>query len=386
MKKIIQIKEYEQTDQPLLFSAYERNLILKRCKTKLNIIRPLEGEGYLISASSYVGVFNVDHFQIRVEPKVPLVNVFQMLCYAYELAFFDKEQTEYNSIQELFEYLIQIFQKKILRLAKEGLFSNYLQQHESLKFLRGKIDIPLQLRKLWKKETLPCEFCEYSPDILENQIIISTLDKLLTMHYTNPEIRQNLEITKRYYSEINLKRLTLNDFLNVQYHVLNQHYKPIHQFCRMIYELIGIHENQGDIHFNAYSVDMNILFERYIGRLLKENLKDFQVDLQKGFYLDEEMELRGKPDIIIYDADLPVLVLDTKYKIDDKVNMQDIHQMNHYMNRLGVNGVLLYPAYQLMEKFYSFGSRKLYIKTFRLDELEKGEAELLDWVGAILNL
>ena len=114
-------------------------------------------------------------------------------------------------------------------------------------------------------------------------------------------------------------------------------------------------------------------------------MKDYQLDLQKGFYLDEEMELRGKPDITIYDDDLPVLVLDTKYKIDEKLSMQDIHQMNHYMNRLGVNGVLLYPAYQMIEKVYTFGARKLYVKTFRLDELERGEVELLDWVKEIVN-
>ncbi len=46
-----------------------------------------------------------------------------------------------------------------------------------------------------------------------------------------------------------------------QYTILNVHYRQIHSFCRMILELIGIHERDGHEPFNAYSLDMNLLLE-----------------------------------------------------------------------------------------------------------------------------
>jgi 5-methylcytosine-specific restriction enzyme subunit McrC len=307
-----------------------------------------------------------------------------MLTYAYDLADF-YDHAEYESIQELFEYLIEIFQKKILKLAKQGLFANYVQFNESLSYLKGRLDLPTHLKNAWRRDKLDCEYNEFSVDILENQIIRFTLDKLLCMHYEKHHIRQGLVTTKRYFDSIIPCAIFQKDFNAIQYHVLNQHYRPIHQFCKMIFDLIGIHEQMGDASFNAYSVDMNVLFEQYIGKLLQENLTSHKVDLQKHFYFDDERELAGRPDIVIYQNRVPRLVLDTKYKVHDSLSMNDVNQMHHYMDRLGVDGVLIYPDYSMVERTHTFGQRRLFVKTIRLDDIRGGAKEFMAWVRSLLQ-
>jgi len=384
MVTTISIKEYSQTEA-IELSPNERHLIKTGCKNKLGLIRPLEGNGYSITSSSYIGVYNIDRYKILVEPKVPVISTFKMLCYAYDLAFFDDTYTDYENIEELFEYLIRIFQKKVARLVNDGLFANYLEQNSTLRYVKGRININESIRKDWQNNIINCDFDEYHSDVIENQIIRYTLDKLIKLQFKDIKIRRNLIITNRYFNHITFKQITLQDIANVQYTVLNSHYKTVHQFCSMILELVGIHEKEGLEKFNAYSLDMNLLFERYIGHLVKEQLQEYVVILQGPKYLDEEEDIRIKPDIVIYKDDAPQLVLDTKYKIDDSSSNSDIFQLNGYMSKLNVNGVLIYPAYEIEETTHTISPNTLSIKTFNLEDLEKSEADFVACLNVMIE-
>ncbi len=233
-KNIIKIKEYSQSEA-IDLSISERNIITEKCRHKLGIVRPLEGDYYCITSNSYIGVYNIERYKVLVEPKVPVVNVFKMLCYAYDLAFFDDTYTKYENIEDLFEYLISIFQKKVHRLIKGGLFASYVDENKDLMYVKGRININVLIRKNWQKNIINCDYDEYHVDIMENQIIRYTVDKLLKLQFKDNEIKRALEITKRYFNNITFKQITSKDISNVQYTVLNAHYKQIHSFCRMIF-------------------------------------------------------------------------------------------------------------------------------------------------------
>jgi len=384
METTIQIKEYSQTE-PIQLSLSERNIITTRCAHKLGLARPLEGDGYSITANSYIGVYNVDRYKVVVEPKVQVNSVFKMLCYAYDLGIFDDTYTKYENIEDLFEYLILIFQKKVARLINDGLFANYAEQTSDLRYVKGRIIINELITRSWRSNVINCNYDEYQADVIENQIIKYTIEKLLKLQFKESTITKSLKITERYFNHITSKPITLEDLNNIQYTVLNAHYKPIHRFCRMILELIGIHEREGIENFNAYSLDMNLLFERYIGRLLKEKLQQYNVILQDSSYLDEEEEIRIRPDIVIYSDDVPLLVLDTKYKINDSSDNNDIFQLNGYMSKLDVNGVLIYPAYEIEETMHTISPKKLFVKTYDLEDLEKSAADFVGWLQEVID-
>lgn len=253
-------------------------------------------------------------------------------------------------------------------------------------YVRGRININILISKNWQKNIINCDYDEYHVDIIENQIIRYTIDKLLKLQFKDNETKRALEITKRYFNNITFKQITPRDITNIQYTVLNAHYKQIHSFCRMILELIGIYEREGLEQFNAYSLDMNMLFERYIGRILKEQLQEYDVVLQDKQYLDEEKGIDIKPDVVIYKEGIPLLVLDTKYKIDSSTSNNDIFQLYSYMNKLNVNGIILYPFYEINEMVHTLSKNKLFIKTFTLDDLENSVVEFVGWMKEMISL
>jgi 5-methylcytosine-specific restriction enzyme subunit McrC len=379
METTIKIKEHSQSET-IDLSHREINLIETKCKNKLSVVRPISGDGYKIVSNNYVGVYSIDRYKIYVEPKTPVVSVFQMLCYAYELAFFDDDYAEYENIEDLFEYLISIFQKKVARLTNEGLFANYTNQHDDLRFVKGKINLNKLIKQNCQKNIISCDFDEYVSDVIENQIIKFTIEKLLKIQYRDFAIKRSLTIIQRYFNNISFKEVAINDIAQIQYSVLNLHYKPIHRFCRMILELIGIHENIGAEKFNTYSLDMNVLFERYVGRLLKEELSENDVVLQDYQYLDDDEKIGINPDIVIYLKDSPLLILDTKYKLNSIKSTNDIFQINSYMNKLNANGVLIYPSHEIAAGMFSLSPHKLFVKTINLEYLNNSAAEFVDWV------
>lgn len=327
---------------PLDLNQEERAHISSRfARTKeICVVRPLEGEGYIIESKSHVGIYSLGRYKIVVEPKVALTHVFQMLCLAFDLVAIGKEFAGYERIEELFEWLIRIFKKDVARLAADGLVSNYIEKKDVLSCVRGKIDIVGHLRTFRARHLIPCTFDEFHVDIIENQIILCVLEKLIGLDISRHDLKRQLKEIKKYFGEVSYRNFEADDIARIQYNALNAHYKPVHKFCRLVIELMGIHEKEGGGLFHAYSLDMNILFQEYVGRLLQKMLGSHNVVLQKrGLHLDIEGTLDIVPDIIIYDRNEPLLVLDTKYKLKDSVD--DASKINAYMTRLDVDGVLL---------------------------------------------
>jgi len=386
MREKILLREHSWTTEPVALLGTDIQLIQSKYSSKLKLERPLEGSGYNIKSSSFIGVYNLDGYQVIVNPKVHMSRVFKMLCYAYDLDFFSPSQAQYESFPEFFEYLIEIFQKKILRLIKNGLYSNYIDRKEALKFVKGRINQKALILSAWQKERIVCDFDEYDNDILENQIIKCTIERISRSSVIqNRVLRNNLKKANRYFQHISYRQLSYSDFAKVQYHVLNAHYEPILLFCKMIWELIGIHERTGNSPFNAYSLDMNLLFEKYIEKLLKSRLGGLKVVPQRRTYLDVEKDYLIKPDIVLVKNDIPALVIDTKYKIDESSSSQDVMQMFGYMNNYEVNGVLLYPRFEIQEKENNLGNYKLYTRTYDTDNLDKSADELVEWLYSVTN-
>jgi len=98
--------------------------------------------------------------------------------------------------------------------------------------------------------------------------------------------------------------------------------------------------NQGKKSF-AFLFDMNVLFERFIARMVKESY--YEVKIQKGYESFGGLNL--KPDIIVKNKRL---IIDCKYKTMEKneiANRDDRYQMYAYGNNFKNidTAMLLYP-------------------------------------------
>lgn len=136
------------------------------------------------------------------------------------------------------------------------------------------------------------------------------------------------------------------------------YYKPVIQQARAIMSLNfqnnpaenGAAENKY-IYTIPYSINMETLFEYYARTELKKALKDSQYRVEqysRRYYIQEGIDNSDDaekgihlmpfciPDIIIYDNDTPVAVIDAKYKMSGRPDRSDSHQLLAYVLLTGV--------------------------------------------------
>ena len=152
---------------------------------------------------------------------------------------------------------------------------------------------------------------------------------------------------------------------NVVFTRLNETYRPVFNLAKMFIEGNVVEPSTGSASAFAFTFDMNILFERFIARFIKENRDGILPEYLKNctIYLQAAMNwrplaknLNGKnvfymqPDIIFKDGDSVKLIIDTKYKILNRydrkfgVSVSDMYQMTAYASGYECpNIILLYP-------------------------------------------
>ena len=74
-------------------------------------------------------------------------------------------------------------------------------------------------------------------------------------------------------------------------------------------------EESGPFDFQAFLIDMNKLFKRFVTQALRERAGDkVTIDAQAPLYLGYEQKVLMRPDIILSSGGAVKLVVDCKYK------------------------------------------------------------------------
>ena len=115
---------------------------------------------------------------LQINPKVPIQNLFRMLEYAYNLKSFETYEglSGVESINDIFENIASILSQRVLDRARKGLYQGYISEQEYLPYLRGRINIvPSMIASTRGSIRLNCEFEEFTPNLIDNQILAWTL-------------------------------------------------------------------------------------------------------------------------------------------------------------------------------------------------------------------
>ena len=147
-----------------------------------------------------------------------------MIKYALELPEIGTDKLPINENDTFWEILVSIFLKKLEELFQRGLMSNYIEYEENLNLIRGKIDFKEHLlRNYNRKDRIYCRFDEFSQNILENQIIKTTLYKLIFNSQLNifSSIQKQLDLYYRRLGNIDL--ISSNRSLSFD----SKHYTPV---------------------------------------------------------------------------------------------------------------------------------------------------------------
>lgn len=262
--------------------------------------------------------------------------------------------------QTLLEILIRLFCDKLVDAVRHGMPRSYTNVEDDIAALRGRLNVTRQFTThAVNPSRLACSFDVLSADTELNRVMKAAVRHLSQVSRSSGNQRKLRELNF-IYDEVDDKDARSLRWDTIILDRTNSRWRELLGFARMFlsnqYQTTSSGRGQGV----SMLFEMNVLFEEYIGRMLRRAAigTDFQVALQGGrlFCLrdptDGVQSFQTKPDIIIRRNGKIVHIIDTKWKrissrVDDPkqgVSQSDVYQMmayGHLYNSARLT--LLYP-------------------------------------------
>ena len=335
------------------------------------------GEGVLehrrkgLRARGVVGVIATPDCQLEILPKIEgagetevsnatlRARLIHMLAVTYDLPI------EAGAIAQLgwqretvLELLIRLFCAKLTDAVRQGMPRHYLEHEDDLPALRGRLDVTRQFSTLAvSPQKVACRFDALSPDIALNRVMCAAVSKLSRLTAVPDNQRALRELGFVYAdvadvppSELRWDRIVLDR--------TNRRWRDLLSLARLFLSDRHQQTSAGIIDGHALLFEMNVLFEKYVERILSQALAGtgFRVSSQGGhrdcLYEGDIGRFRTRPDLIIRQGEEIALIIDTKWKritarIDDVkqgVSQADVYQLMAYGRLYDcTNVILLYP-------------------------------------------
>ncbi len=321
-------------------------------------------------------------------------NIIFILAYAFDLKweYLEKEISEIDLRESsFFELLVFVLVMWTNKLRRQGLFRSFLELEDEIKRIRGKILFKPSIKSNGlSSNTLCCQFDELSFDILENQILLSTLEfceKELVKRKRNVKGKKKKDdlsdlalsaynLVRLLSSQVSYRPLSIQLFNQLFFHRMNIAYKPILRICRFIFDFAVLAQEGEEKFFDIPENKMSEIFESFLRNYLTENMKGERIKVdspkRKSWVVAaDELETKVKyipsiqPDIVIWQKGDPKFVIDAKFyakamnknkwwskdevvgeekeeKESFKTHSHNLYQIIAYTNYYNCDGLLVY--------------------------------------------
>jgi 5-methylcytosine-specific restriction enzyme subunit McrC len=136
-KNLIKIEEYKESAD-VAFDTEELNIIYDEFKNKIEVISK-SNLRQRVKAKQHVGYVILPNHIIHIEPKIKGINFINMVRYALDLPEIKEEDLPATENRNFYDLLISFFLRMVESLIKRGLHNNYVEMHENINVVRGKI-------------------------------------------------------------------------------------------------------------------------------------------------------------------------------------------------------------------------------------------------------
>lgn len=325
-EQIIELKEHEQVNDVYL----PEETAFKLREAYSNVVQ-LQYSGrdshYSLRAGAVAGVFRVGNYTFRISPKVDLPVIWDWLATAFDLSSvqWSIKQTAFQKQLGNLEWVVKFFLQECRKIYSQGIKKGYITEEAPLRAVRGQLQVQHTLQ-LWLKHDyeFDCRYDELTENVTENYIIVCALADMLHRNYEDAivlrDLREIRNIFGRELDSFTMKNSTVPaeqvkkiELLPITR--LNMHYKPAFQWAVLYWQASALGFELGDRKSRSFLLDMNQLFEMYIGKRLTKELGRYgmQVSLQKYDSLAEGGKIKIIPDVVIKTRDGHEIILDTKY-------------------------------------------------------------------------
>ena len=314
--------------------------LLNHIKDNIALHKYFKEDWGKIKAKQYCGVLNYNNNNCFILPKISNqdktnLDIFMyMLMYAYNIKLHNEDLASCQNHKHTFiEVFIQMFARNLLRELQRGVYKEYITKNDNLTTLRGKYLINENLKYNFIQNRIYCEYDEFSMNNELNQFFIYAIKTLMP----SVQNRKLLKQCELIFDEVEYKKFNIHT-VDIHFHRLNNRFKNSFEFALLLLRQF-VPLFQKDKKSFAFLFDMNVLFEKFIAKIVKSLYSSAKIQNSDNFN-----DLILKPDIILDDS-----IIDTKYKKLN--NLTDIKQSDKLQAfAYGINYkrddvMLLYPKH-----------------------------------------
>ena len=300
---------------------------------------------------------------------IPVQNIYYLLLYAWN-RLPEGRTVDVTGIHgpELPNLVAKVLVEGVRNLLRRGLDRGYVQSDEELMRPRGRIRISETLsRNLLSRAEVACTTDELSRDVLHNQIIKVTLERLSRTVGIDSSIRERIISTLSGLTDIRSILLVARDFGRTQLHGNNAFYGFLLRVCALAHEALIPDPRSGRFHFREILTDpqtMGRIFQDFVRNFFRLEQTRFAVrgdqfkwpietDVGRGHQLmptmNTDVSLRDGNRTIIVECKWTPTTLQVIHGAQ-RLRSEHLYQLNAYMTHHPqqgkaepFEGLLLYP-------------------------------------------
>lgn len=339
-----------------------------------------------------------------MEARIPIQNLYYLLCYAWGLP----EQREWvkvdaDSCPAVLDLLSRLLTKGADVLLKRGIAKEYRTHEEEIAGIKGKLELAQTIKRNRHREGKTiCTLDDLTGDILLNQIVYTTMCRLLGNKYVDEAVRKDLRRTFLRFPKVSIIDITRGSFKDVRLNRNNRFYRLILNVCEMLHANMLPEENRpGEYRFLDFTRDekiMNDIFESFLRNFYhQECSQEYPIVKRTKIYFqlealnaeDEDLLPEMETDVtldnpkegkrIILDAKYYNEMFVSRYGTSMKLRREHISQIQSYIDNqedpqrpytLQANGIMVYPKTDIdvTNKDYAFGDHILRFCTVDLGQ------------------
>ena len=293
-------------------------------------------------------------------------NIYYMLAYAFTtLIPREEDEIAQEEFEDIHNLLAAILAKAIGQQLKQGVHREYLNRTEEMASMRGKIDWSGTMQaKLTRRRVLSCVYDDLSENNLLNQILKTTVLRLLRYAKVGEKYKDMLKREMLFFSAVDTIEPSSIRWKSLCFHRSNQSYRMLITLCQFILEGMLLTTEQGEYKIISFDDEQNVyrLYEKFILAYFSKEFPKIRVcAAQIPWALDDGCNamLPIMQSDIMLSYGRKVLIIDAKYYAKTvqvqydkpKVHSNNLYQIFTYVknkaaelgnNAYEVSGMLLY--------------------------------------------
>lgn len=342
--EVLVLREYE-TSRSVGLDATSLALLTSLPAGRLEV-RPTGTVGeYQLRASSWIGSVALPGLTVRVLPKVEdLRNVLMMFGASAGLTDWQPTLVGYRQ-DDLVDAVADHALRTISAATRRGLVHGYRSTEERLPVIRGRLDVQQLAGRPWDIWPAPCRYDDFTADIPENRVLLAAVTVLRRV-VGHSETRRTIAELTQTFAGVGASQMPLMELDTVRLSPVNEHYGPALALSRLVLEGVGLTHAHGHHQAVTFLIDMNKLYERWIGAELTQRLwPELEVEAPGSTPLSKHPRVTMAPDLLFRQRGKIVAVADVKYKLTDDGlgRTTDYYQLLAYATALELPaGLLIY--------------------------------------------